>query len=75
MHVVSNDVCARIKFVTTVARVATMTEIRFYTTVPAGDPAERPCTIVGKKSNLSVVSFASVAPYLGNKITEDVSTL
>ena len=50
-----------------------MVDIEFYKVVPSGDPLERPITIIGKKTNLSKVPFASVLPYFGNKVNEDVS--
>lgn len=49
-----------------------MVDIEFCKVVPSGDPLERPITIVGKKTNLSKVPFASVLPYLGNKVNEEV---
>ena len=52
-----------------------MVDIEFCKAVPSGDPAERPITIIGKKANLSKVPFASVLPYLGNKVNEEVSGL
>lgn len=50
-----------------------MADIEFCKVVASGDPAERPVTFVGKKSNLSKVPFASVLPYLGNKVNEEVN--
>ena len=50
-----------------------MVDIEFCKVVPSGDPLERPITIIGKKTNLSKVPFASVLPYFGNKVSEEVS--
>ena len=49
-----------------------MVDIEFCKVVPSGDPLARPVTIIGKKTNLSKVPFASVLPYLGNKVNEEV---
>jgi hypothetical protein len=49
-----------------------MVDIEFCKVVPSGDPLERPVTIVGKKTNLSKVPFASVLPYFGKKVNEEV---
>ena len=51
-----------------------MADIEFCKVVPSGNPAERPVTIIGKKCNLSKVPFASVLPYCGNKVDEEVSS-
>ena len=49
-----------------------MADIEFCKVVASGDPAGRPVTFIGKKTNLSKVPFASVLPYLGNKVNEEV---
>ncbi len=35
----------------------------------------RPCTILGKKANLESVGYEKVAPFLGNRVTKEVSWL
>ena len=50
-----------------------MADIEFCKVVASGDPSARPVTFIGKKTNLSKVPFASVLPYLGNKVNEEVS--
>ena len=47
-------------------------QIEFKVNVAAGDPSTRPVTILGKKGNLESVPFVQVAPYLGDKVTEEV---
>ena len=46
--------------------------IKFCTSVPEGDPENRPCTIVGKRPNLDKLPFTDVAPFLGNRVSEEV---
>ena len=47
-------------------------KVEFLEKVPSGDPSERPCTILGKKTNLQSVPFEKVSSYLGSKVTEEV---
>lgn len=47
-------------------------EVEFKVEVPSGDPSQRPCTILGKKTNLQAVSYDKVSPYFGDKVTEEV---
>lgn len=47
-------------------------EVVFVEKVSPGDPAVRPCTILGKKGNLQSLPFGEVSPYLGDKVTEEV---
>ncbi len=47
--------------------------VQFLINVPAGDPLERPCTIIGKKRNLKTVSFPKLSPYLGERTSSKVS--
>ena len=49
--------------------------IKFCTSVPGGDPESRPCTIVGKRPNLDKVPFTDVAPFLGNRVSEEVRVI
>ena len=53
--------------------LAMVVKIEFQVNVPAGDSAVRPVTILGKKRNLESVSFAQVSPYLGDKVTKEVT--
>ena len=48
-------------------------EVEFLEEVPAGDPLQRPCTVLGKKTNLQGLPFSKVSPYLGDRVTEEVS--
>ena len=48
-------------------------KIEFLSRVRAGDPLERPCTILGSNTNLKCVSFDKVSPYLGDRVTAKVS--
>lgn len=50
-------------------------EVEFLIEVPPGDPANRPCTILGKKKNLQCVLYSQVFPYLGDRVTEEVASL
>ena len=50
-----------------------MVKIEFLSRVRAGDPLERPCTILGSNTNLKCVSFDKVSPYLGDRVTAKVS--
>lgn len=47
--------------------------VDFLEQVAAGDPLQRPCTILGKKGNVQSLSFDKVSPYLGDKVTEEVA--
>lgn len=51
------------------------TTVKFLVNVPSGDPMNRPCTILGKKANLESVGYEKVAPFLGNRVTKEVSWL
>ncbi len=50
-------------------------QIKFSTAVSPGDPESRPCTIVGKRPNLTKVPFTAIAPLLGNRVSEEVHSL
>jgi hypothetical protein len=47
-------------------------KVEFVEKVSSGDPAVRPCTILGKKNNLQSLPFGEVSPYLGDKVTNEV---
>ena len=47
-------------------------KVEFLADIFPGDPSERPCTILGKKTNLISVTYAKVLPYFGDKVAEKV---
>ena len=49
-------------------------QVEFLEQVCAGDPSQRPCIILGKKTNLQSLPYSSVLEYLGDKVTEEVKT-
>ena len=50
-----------------------MSSVKFLEVVPAGDPLNRPCTILGKKTNLKLVDYDKVQPYFGDKVNKEVT--
>lgn len=50
-----------------------MAEIVYSSSVSSSDPSERPVTILGKKANLSKLQFSDVSPFLGSKVSHEVS--